>query len=89
MLSEVAQILPEPGCKMWQNTAVCLLTLEALSMGHCLNEEEFQNLLTEVQSLRSSHEELKSGHEDLKAKQDVLEDRVEKLEELAKDFLGS
>ena len=84
MLSEVAQILPDPGCNMWQNMAVCLLTLEALSMGHGLNEEDFQNLLTEVQSLRSNHEELKSSHEDLKAKQDALEDRVEKLEELAK-----
>ena len=69
---------------MLQNMAVCLLILMALSMGHGLNEEDFQNLLTEVQSLRSSHEELKTSHEDLKAKQDVLEDRVKKLEELAK-----
>ena len=77
MFLEVAQILPDSGCNMLQNMAVCLLVLITLSMGHGLNEEDFQNLLTEVQSLRSSHE-------DLKAKQDVLEDRVEKLEELAK-----
>ena len=42
----------------------------SFSLGHCLNEEDFQYLLKEVKHLRS--------------RQDVLEERVEKLEELAK-----
>ena len=57
---------------MVQNIANHLVALLALSfsLGHCLNEEDFQYLLKEVKHLRS--------------RQDVLEERVEKLEELAK-----
>ena len=57
---------------MLQNIANHLVALLALSfsLGHCLNEEDFQYLLKEVKHLRS--------------RQDVLEERVEKLEELAK-----
>ena len=77
---------------MLQNmAAVCLLVLMALSMGHGLNEEDFQNLLSKVEILTTSNEELRSSYadlsasnEDLRSRQDILEDRVSKLEELAK-----
>ena len=58
--------------------------LASSSWGLRLNEEDFQNLLTNIEILTTSNKELQSSYEDLMSRQDILEDRVAKLEELAK-----